>query len=259
MLRRVLLLLIAIALACLVLVSVHNSNASTLVVCNGNVTNTLQAALNRGGSVSLSAGTCSVTQVKMKTANTTLSGAGATTTTLSELYIMGIKGGYDILANLTLKVGSGPEAAIWSSVSHTTIEHVAVIANGGSKQYGVRLIGPNPCASYPTHDTVVNDVTITSQGTGGFASLDLSCTNGIDVTGLRIQHGGIVAVYRDEHVVIDTMSFQGDSRPCQHAIEITGSANDISISNLTSVNGGILIEPNTGVSNVSENNVQSAC
>jgi hypothetical protein len=67
--------------------------------------------------------------------------------------------------------------------------------------FGMRITGRTPCASYSTAGIVVDSLSITNTGAGGFSSLDIDCTNGAQLSNISI-HGNYLALYQDENVTL---------------------------------------------------------
>jgi hypothetical protein len=129
---------------------------------------------------------------------------------------------------------------LFSNSSHTTIRNVTGEAGTG---FGMRVTGPNPCYSYQTVGTVISNVDMTTQGVGGFAAVDVDCTNGAQLTNITI-HGGILALFEDENVTLSHEVFTPGSAniACEPAAIVTGPANNIDISDVTSSGGGIRVK-----------------
>jgi hypothetical protein len=143
--------------------------------------------------------------------------------------------------NATPPVLKNPDPLVlFSNASDTTILSVTGEAGSG---FGVRVTGPNPCAQYPTTGTVVSNLQMATTGRGGFASVDIDCTNGATLSNITIR-GGILALYRDENVTLNGEVFTPgeDNVQCEPAAYITGPANDIAISDVTSSGGGVEVK-----------------
>jgi hypothetical protein len=117
-----------------------------------------------------------------------------------------------------------------------------VTASGGNG-FGIRFVAPPGavCRDRPNSGIVVQNVNITTTGLGGYGALGLDCLNSATLTNITIS-GGIVALYLDNNVTINGLSFtsvyeQSDGEygiACQNAVEITTGKNFT----IRDVNGG---------------------
>jgi hypothetical protein len=95
------------------------------------------------------------------------------------------------------------------------------------------VTGPNPCYTFQTTGTVIEGVDMTTSGTGGFAAIDVDCTNGATLSDLVVS-GGIVALFNDENVAFSGLTFtRGEANiRCEPAVFVTGPANHITASGI---------------------------
>ncbi len=212
-----------------------------------------------GGTVRLESGTYAISSRLAVKAQETITGAGATQTFIvqhSRQNIFQITAPGVTIENVNLNTATYNASApvlknpdpgvLFSNASHTSI--INVVGESGSG-FGMRVTGPNPCDRFSTVDTVVTNVSMTTTGKGGFASVDIDCTNGARLSGITI-HGGILAMFKDEHVTLMGESFTPgpDNGQCEPAVYITGPANTITISDVTSSGAGVEVkQPATAV------------
>jgi hypothetical protein len=183
----------------------------------------------------------------------TITGAGPTLTFIvqhGKQNIFQITSPYVTIENLNLNTATYNTTApvlknpnpgvLYSGASHTSIINVTGETGSG---FGMRVTGPNPCAGYPTTDTVVSNVNMTTTGKGGFASVDVDCTNGARLSSITI-HGGILALFKDENVTLTGESFTpgAQNTPCEPAVYLTGPATNITVSEVTSQGAGVEVK-----------------
>ena len=220
----------------------------------------LLAAINgapSGGTVRIAAGTCALTSNLAVHSSMTIDGAGPLATFLvqhARTNIFQITAPGVTVENVNLNTatynrgpgrpGSPEPAVLFSAQSQTTIRNVTAEAGSG---YGMRITGQSPCDRYHTTGTVVDTVTISNSGRGGFAALDIDCTNGAQLRGIDI-HGNYVALYQDENVSLSGENYTPDAKPCQAPWYISGPAHNISIAQIQSAGGrGIIKGPVSGI------------
>lgn len=230
------------------------SGSTVTASCSNNTatdTQTLLSAIGRApanGTVAIAAGTCALTAHLPVHNALTVTGAGANATFLVQHSAVGI---FQITApgvtveNLNLNTATynpGPPvlkapkpAVLFSNASHTSVINVNAEAGSG---FGMRISGPNPCSNYGTSGTVVQNVNITHTGRGGFASLDIDCTNGATLSNLNIR-GDYIALFQDENVSLNGETYTPDAKPCQAPWYITGPATHITINAVTGGGHGI--------------------
>jgi hypothetical protein len=215
----------------------------------------LQAAIKAcagGGTVALGAGTFAISSNLPVRAAEVITGAGANATFIvqhGQVNIFQITAPGVTIENLNLDTATynpGPPilnnpkpGVLFSNSSHTSIINVTGEAGTG---FGMRVTGPSPCASYPTTGTVISNVNMTTQGVGGFAAVDVDCTNGAQLSNITI-HGGILALFRDENVTLSHELFTPGALniTCEPAAIVTGPSNSIDISDVTSSGGGVRV------------------
>jgi hypothetical protein len=264
--RRAVLAALSLALLALVGFTAVPAAAATVVVCSNHAahdTSALKAAISLGGTVQVSAGTCALNDRLLIRRAVVVQGAGANQTLLvqhaAQVVFQITAPGVTIAAmNLdvaTRNPGLPPDQAppaVLSGHSHTTLRDLTVEAGTG---FGIRVVGPAPCDSFLTTGTVVSNVNITSHGRGGFASLDISCTNGATLTNVTI-NGNYIALYHVENVTLRNEVFVPDAKPCQAPAYITGPARNISIDQVTG--GGHIIQKGWPLTNITITNDRGA-
>jgi hypothetical protein len=222
------------------------ASASTLVVCTNNTahdTLTLQAAINAGGIVALAPGTCALSNHMAVAKPTTITGAGPAATFLvqhADINIFQITAPGVTVENMNLDTRtyntaspSPQPSVLFSAKSNTSVVNVTAEAGNG---FGMRISGPSPCTTFQTTGTVVQNLNITSTGTGGFASLDIDCTNGATLSNITI-HGNYVALYQDENSRLTSEAYTPAAKPCQFAVYITGYAANVAVNGVTGGGG----------------------
>lgn len=229
--------------------------ADATVSCTGDVTSALQAAVNSGGVVTLTAGRCTVNQKIALNQAVTVVGAGQTATTLSQTATSGdifdINVPHVTIEDMALDTSAStaqpPSPVLFSNQSYTTVLDVnattAWVQSGACTPgpcggFGMRLTGPNPCDSYTVTGDVVADVNVTSYGAGGYSSIDVDCNVYASITGVTV-HGGSVTPYRDENLTLDGLTYwqgPGAGINCEPAWEATG-AGATTIKNVQTYNG----------------------
>ncbi len=231
--------------------SVFNSGAK----CDGvtNDTPAIQAAVvaagkQAGSVVTIPAGTCALFgRIAVNGANgVTIEGAGAANTFLvqhsrSNIFQITSPGNTVEAMNLdtgTFNPGIVPiqkdpvPAVLFSNANNTTVMNITAETGTG---FGMRLTGSNPCYLFPITGSVVSNVTMVNHGTGGFAAVDIDCQNGARLSNINI-HGGILALYQDENVVLNGETYYGVNA-CQPAWFVTGPANNILVENVVTYAG----------------------
>jgi hypothetical protein len=214
-------------------------------------TTTLQNAINNagaGGTVTIAAGTCALTNRLTIWKAVTLNGAGATATNLIQhsavnivqINVPGVTVSNLLLDTATFNPGQGVQghpkpAVLFSAQSNTTIRNVTALAGSG---FGMRISGSSPCPNYSTHGTVVDHLTISNSGTGGFASLDIDCTNGATLSNITI-HGNYIALYQDTNVTLTNETYTPQAKPCQVPWYLTGPSSNITIDHVAGGGKGI--------------------
>lgn len=226
----------------------------------------LQAAVAGGGTVVIGAGTCAVDARITVKAAMVITGQSQSATILIQHARSNI---FEIIApgvtvenmtldtamyNTTPPVLKNPDPGVlFSNSSHTTIRNVTARAGTG---FGMRITGPNPCQTDQTTGTVVQNVNVTDGGIGGFASVDVDCTNGAVLSDITI-HGGILALFFDQNITLTGENYTGDNPNfrCQPAWFVTGGSNFL-ISNIASNAGPGRVTQNA--TNVSVTNQTAA-
>jgi hypothetical protein len=222
----------------------------------------IQAAIRDcagGGTVSLAAGVYAISSHLAVKAAESVKGAGPTLTFIVQhgrQNIFQISSPGVTIENLNLNTATYNASApilknpdpgvLYSNGSNTSIINVTGEAGSG---FGMRVTGPNPCDNYPTAGTLISNVNMTTTGKGGFASVDVDCTNGALLSNITI-HGGILALFKDENVTLTGESFTpgAQNTPCEPAVYLTGPATNITISNVTSQGAGLEVkQPATSI------------
>jgi hypothetical protein len=220
----------------------------------------LLAAINgaaTGGTVTIAAGACALNGNLPIRRAVSIDGAGPQATFLvqhARSNIFQITAPGVTVENVNLdtatynpgpgKPGDPEPAVLFSARSHTTIRNVTAEAGSG---YGMRITGPAPCDTHQTIGTVVDTVTITNSGRGGFAALDIDCTNGAQLRNIVI-HGDYVALYHDENVSLTNETYTPDAKTCQAPWYVTGPAHNININQVQSSGGhGIIKGPTSNI------------
>lgn len=103
--------------------------------------------------------------------------------------------------------GDTDPQALYSTHNGTTFIHNHVEAGGG---FGVRFVGPDSdptdCPAYHGMNYTVSNNTVSTIGLGGYAAIDVDCTNGATVDNNTVT-GGILSLYQDENVTMDTETY----------------------------------------------------
>jgi hypothetical protein len=215
-------------------------------------TKALQAALlsaeHGDGTVNIAAGNCAVDTALNVTAPLTIEGAGPTATFLvqhAKKNLLLITGSGVTVENINLNnatynttapVHKHPDPlAMITNGDDETVRNVTAEAGSG---FGMRFVGPNPCYTDLRHGDVISNVTVTDTAVGGFAAVDVDCQNGATLTNITI-HGGILALYMDQHVSLTGETFQPDqyAETCVPPWYVGGPSRNITISNVTSAGG----------------------
>jgi hypothetical protein len=234
--------------------SVPTLTGKTCPVAAGASTATIQAAVNScaGGMVDLAAGMYPLTDRVVIRSSEMITGAGPTLTFLVQharknifqIEAAGVTVKSMNLNTATFNPGVPPirkdpvPSVLFSAQSHTSIIDVTAEAGTG---FGMRLTGPNPCDTFQTTGTIVSNVNVTNTGTGGFAALDVDCTNGATITNVVI-HGDYLALYQDENVVVNGLTVTPGpyEQQCGAPVYVTGPSNHIVLENVLSHGGGII-------------------
>jgi hypothetical protein len=228
------------------------------VVCAGDITTALQTAVNAGTdpTVSISPGTCNLSGTIDVSKPATIDGAGSNQTFLVQTVrkvMLRVTASHVTVENINLNnrthnltlppmdSEANPDPNIMGmNGSDETLRDVT--ASGGNG-FGIRFVAPPGavCRDRPNSGIVVQNVNITTTGLGGYGALGLDCLNSATLTNITIS-GGIVALYLDNNVTINGLSFtsvyeQSDGEygiACQNAVEITTGKNFT----IRDVNGG---------------------
>jgi hypothetical protein len=237
----------------------NSGKTCPVAATNGDPTSAIQMAIQNcasGGTVSLAAGTYAVSSHFTVKSAETIKGAGPSATFIvqhARQNIFQVTAAGVTIENLNLNTAtynaSAPVAkdpdpgVLFSNASHTSIIDVTGETGSG---FGMRVVGPNPCSDYPTVDTVMTNINMTTTGKGGFAAVDVDCTNGAQLSNITI-HGGILALYKDENVTLSGEDFTPgpDSISCEPAAYITGPATNITIADVTSSGAGVIVKQPT--------------
>jgi hypothetical protein len=277
--RKVLVAATAVALAAAVAVAVfivtmshptsttpppgtHSGKTCPVAISTADSTNAIQTAIQDcagGGTVSLAAGVYAISSHLPVRAAETITGAGPTSTFIvqhGKQNIFEITSSYVTIENLNLNTATYNASApvlknpnpgvLYSGAGHTSIINVTGEAGSG---FGLRVTGPNPCAGYPTTGTVLSNINMTTTGKGGFAAVDVDCTNGARLSNITI-HGGILAMFKDENVTLtgETFTPGPQNTRCEPALYITGPATNITVTKVQSQGGGVEVkQPATSI------------
>lgn len=239
---------------------------ATSVTCVNDVTRdtaALRSAISATaatGTITIAAGTCALNDNVPIHAALTVTGAGPLATFMVQHAASNIfqitKPGVTI-ENINLDTATfnpGPSAlkspkpaVLFSASSNTTVRNVIAAAGSG---FGMRITGPNPCDSYQTKGTVVDNLTISNSGTGGLASLDIDCTDGAQLSNITV-HGNYIAIYKDQNLTLNGEVYTPQAKSCQVPWYITGPVHNITIDNVTGGGHGISkgLTDNLGVTN----------
>jgi hypothetical protein len=232
------------------------------------------ASTGAGDEVTLPPGVCAVfANLPVNGSNPiSISGAGQTLTFIVQhtpaTGIFGITTPHVTIENVNLNTananpgpfpggGSVAPAVIYSAVSYTSVINVSAEVGDG---FGMRITGPNPCASYQTTGTVVRNVNVTNNGSGGRAAIDIDCTNGAQISNITI-HGQYLALYQDENVSVSGETYVPASwmGTCHEPWYITGPAAGIHIANVLSYGGAGIISPPTSNITITNQTVRPGC
>jgi hypothetical protein len=223
------------------------------VQCSGDITSALQAAVDAGGTVTISAGTCALSNhIVVSKAGTTVEGAGPTSTFLVQHSRVNI---FQIVApgvtiedmnvdTATFNPGVPPiqknpvPGTIFSAQSNTSVINLDSEAGTG---FGMRLTGPNPCQNHLVSGDVVSNVSSTNTGTGGFTALDMDCLSSGTASDVTI-HGDYLALYQSSNVTITDLTVTPGpyEQKCGAPLYVTGPANGDSAINVFSYGGHII-------------------
>lgn len=239
--------------------------ASTVVACTNNLSidaSALQNAVNAGGIVTIGAGTCALNNHIAVSNSMIITGAGAGATFLvqhADINIFQINVPGVTVENMNLdtrtyntRSPSPQPAVLFSASSHTSVINVTAEAGSG---FGMRISGPSPCTSFKTLGTVVQNLNMTSSGTGGFASLDIDCTNGAVLSNITI-HGNYIAIYQDENSSVTHETYWPAAKRCQFAVYLTAYSAKIAINSVTG--GGGVKQSGSPLTAISVTNVVKA-
>ena len=213
---------------------------------------TIQTAVNACTTVTLGAGTYALTAHVVVNHAETISGAGSTLTHLiqhARVNIFQITAPGVTIENMDVNTaqfnpGVPPiqkdpvPGTIFSAQSHTSIINLSSEAGTG---FGFRLTGPNPCQNHQTSGDLIQNVTSTNTGTGGFTAMDFDCMSSGTITNVTI-HGDYIALYQSSGVTLNGLVYtQGpyESGKCGTDVFVTGPANGDVIENVVSHNGGV--------------------
>jgi hypothetical protein len=231
---------------------------TTTVTCDGttDTTGALQAAVDGGGSVKILAGTCVLSgRITVKHA-VTIAGAGSTATFLVQhaaTNIFQITAAGVTVEDMNLNTATfNPGAPIlkhpkpsvlFSNSSNTSVRNVTAEAGSG---FGMRLTGPNPCSSDTITGDVVDHVSMTNTGVGGFASIDIDCQQHGVVSNV-IVHGAIIALFEDSFTSLtnETYTPGPNGITCEAPWYITGPSHDMTVANVVSMGGPGIVKPPT--------------
>lgn len=249
----------------------NNNHAPGSIACDGSdVTTALQSAVDGGGTVTLSAGTCVLTNHIKLTHAVTINGAGMTATHLVQ------HGRYNIFAltadNVTLEnfdintatynpgtpgcttTATCPVLTIYGTGNNTTLLNFSSEAGSG---FGMRFTGPQPCDTYQRHGLTATNVSSTNTGIGGYTAFDVDCHNGFALNGVTI-HGDYIALFKSENGTVKNETFtQGPyvKITCPPDIFVTGNASNIDINGVTSLGGHHVFRSGTLTNITIENEV----
>lgn len=236
---------IACAVAALSLATFVSTNAAASCSLTTVTAATIQAAVKTcaGGTITLPAGTFLLTGRVAVNQSVTIDGAGQTLTHLvqtAQSNIFQITALHVTIENLDVDTsrlsGSPAPATMFSNASFTSILNVDSESNTG---FGFRITGPSPCDSFLTLNTVVANVNETNNGTGGFAGIDVDCTNGATITNIVI-HGNYLALYQVENVTLNgEYSRPTVQKACVAPWYISGPSNHLLMENVNGAGQGI--------------------
>jgi hypothetical protein len=240
----------------------NSGKTCPIAATSGDATTAIQTAIEgcaSGGTVRLAAGVYAISSHFTVKSGETITGAGPASTFIvqhARQNIFEITSPRVTIENLNLNTATynatapvlkNPDPGVlYSNASHTTITNVTGEAGSG---FGMRIVGPNPCYQYPTVGTAITNVNMTTTGKGGFAAVDVDCTNGAQLSNITI-HGGILALYQDENVTLNNEQFTPgpDAMSCEPAAYVTGPATNITVSNVSSSAAGVVVkQPATGI------------
>jgi len=133
----------------------------------------------------------------------------------------------------------------------TTLSHLAVLGarsdhNYNPDAFGVRVIticNHTDLATKYRGGNIVEDLTISGQGSAGNTDLDLSCQIN-DVVSNITDTGNGIDIYICNNVRLENFTFTpGKVETSPHSYVITGPSNDISIENVTTFGSGGQLQP----------------
>lgn len=218
-------------------------------------TASIQAAVKscaNGGIVTIPKGTFALNGNVIVNSPETVEGAGATSTFLvqhARTNIFQITAPGVTIEDLdvntaTFNPGVPPilknpvPGTIFSAQSNT---HILNLDSESGTGFGFRLTGPNPCQSQQISGDVIQNVSSTNTGTGGFTAMDFDCMSSGTITNVTI-HGDYIALYESSHVTINGLVYyQGpyESGKCGADVYVTGPAVNDLIENVVTHNGGV--------------------
>lgn len=213
---------------------------------------TIQTAVNACTTVSLAAGTYALTNHITVNHAETISGAGPTLTHLiqhARVNIFQVNVAGVTIENMDVNTaqfnpGVPPvlkdpvPGTIFSGKSHTSILNLDSEAGTG---FGFRLTGPNPCQSQQISGDVIQNVSSTNTGGGGFTAMDFDCMSSGTITNVVI-HGDYIALYESSNVTVNGLTyFEGpyEQGKCGVDVYVTGPAVNDLIENVVTHNGGV--------------------
>ena len=225
------------------------------VACHGqDDTAALQSAISSAGSsagttVSIASGTCALSNhLLVKGAPISITGAGQAATFLvqhARTNIFQLTSPGNTVENLSLDTGtynftyppvkkSPDPSVLFSNASNT---HVINVTGKAGTGFGMRITGPSPCSSDVNTGALVQNVTMTNAGTGGFSSIDVDCQRSATIENVVV-HGGSVTPFQDGNTTLNGLTYwKGPyAQTCEPAWEVTGPG-AATISNVMTHNG----------------------
>ena len=230
-------------------ISTTSSASSGALPCSGDITSQLQAAADRGGLVTIGAGTCDLSaHIAVKAAGTTIEGAGQTQT-----FLVQTAPGSDIFAidaprvtveKLNLNVAkanpSGPlnvsgcdpsvapsachadPAAIYGEQSDTHVIDVTAETGNRLRDPADR---PQPRSSDLVTGALVEGVTVSGEGTDGFSDIDVDCQQAALIEDVAVT-GGDVTPYMDVTLTLTGLTYTRGiyDKTCERAYQVTGNS-----------------------------------
>jgi hypothetical protein len=147
---------------------------------------------------------------------------------------------------------------LYSTANNVTLANITGEAGTG---FGLRVTGPNPCDAYPRGGNTLQNITMTTTGTGGFAAVDIDCQNGTRASNITI-HGGILALFRDENTTVTGENFTPGpyALACAPPWIITGPSTNVAVTNVVSHGGhGVVHGVTSAITTNAQQLLNSSC